>query len=133
MRQLLRLLDSFLYRLGRALGAPASGRGDTGRDDPGRRATLAEFFAQVQGVVIVTDEPSRGFTYGAGFDPGPVDDSFLPRPSLEGIEFECRQRMKAVAAHQVRGFDSAKVHARMLALLDDALDLYNLAVQALED
>jgi hypothetical protein len=86
----------------------------------------------IEARVVVTDEPSRGLTYGAGFNPGPVDDSFLPRPSLEGLEAECRIRMATVAGMpEPRGFDTGKAKARKRAELDDALDLYNLAVEAL--
>lgn len=61
------------------------------------------------------------------------DDPVNPTPEtvqtlvIEGIEAACRKQMAAIAAHQVRGFDSGKVRARMLAALDDDLDLYNLA------
>jgi hypothetical protein len=86
----------------------------------------------IEARVVVTDEPSRGLTYGAGFNPGPVDDSFLPRPSLEGLEAECRIRMATVAGMpEPRGFDTGKAKAKKRAELDDALDLYNLAVEAL--
>jgi hypothetical protein len=75
-------------------------------------------------------------TAGAGFEPGPVDDSFLPRPSLEGIEAECRYRMAAVAGMpDDRGWHSARQlgsKAKKRAELDDALDLYNLAKDALD-
>jgi hypothetical protein len=88
----------------------------------------------IEARVVVTDEPSRGLTYGAGFNPGPVDDSFLPRPSLEGLEAECRIRMATVAAMpEPRGFDTGKAKARKRAELDAALDLYNLAVEALRE
>jgi hypothetical protein len=83
--------------------------------------------------VVVTDEPSRGLTYGAGFTPGPVDDSFLPRPSLEGIEAECRILMATIAKMPApRGFDTGKAKEAKRRLLDESLDLYNLAKEALD-
>jgi hypothetical protein len=83
--------------------------------------------------VVSPDEPSRGMTYGAGFEPGPVDDSFLPRPSLEGIEAECRYRMAAVAGMpEPRGFDTGKAKQRARDALDESLDLYNLVKDALD-
>jgi hypothetical protein len=89
----------------------------------------------IEARVVVTDEPSRGLTYGAGFNPGPVDDSFLPRPSLEGLEAECRTRMATIAAMpEPRGWLSAREPGskpKKRAELDAALDLYNLAVEAL--
>jgi hypothetical protein len=82
-----------------------------------------------------TPELSRGLTYGAGFNPGPVDDTFLPRPSLEGLEAECRYRMAAVAGMpEPRGWLSAREPGskpKKRAELDACLDLYNLAVEAL--
>lgn len=69
--------------------------------------------------------------YGLYPEPAPEPEPLMPRPSLEGIEYECRQRMAAVARHQVRGFDSAKEHRRLLGLVDESLDLYNLAQEAL--
>jgi hypothetical protein len=76
-------------------------------------------------------------TQGAGFNPGPVDDSFLPRPSLKGIEYECRMRMAAlVKMPEPRGWYSSKLPGskpEKRAELDAALDLYNLAVEALRD
>jgi hypothetical protein len=73
-------------------------------------------------------------TQGAGFNPGPVDDSFLPRPSLEGIEAECRYRMAAVAGMpEPRGFDTGKAKQRAREALDESLDLYNLVKDAIDD
>ena len=63
-------------------------------------------------MVTVADESSRGLTYGDGFTPSdePVSDELLPRPSLEGIEDECRVRMAAlVAMPEPRGWYSSKL------------------------
>lgn len=81
-------------------------------------------------MVIVTDEPSRGLTYGEGFTPGPVDDALQPRPSIDGIEAECRIRMAFLVKMPERGFDQTKAKDVKRAELDAALDLYNLAVEA---
>ena len=61
------------------------------------------------------------------------DETLMPRPSLEGIEADCRKRMAAIAGFQVRGFDSAKVRAKHIAELDDQLDLYNTVKETFGD
>jgi hypothetical protein len=125
VRQLLRSVAALAVAVARAaFHTPEPGDPGAGRGTP----------AIEEARVVVTDEPSRGLTYGAGFNPGPVDDSFLPRPSLEGLEAECRIRMATVAGMpEPRGFDTGKAKARKRAELDETLDLYNLAVEALRE
>ena len=127
MWQLFRSIDALLYRAGRYFAAGALGDSDPGRGTPAGGPDRPQL--EPTGVVVTTA--------GAGFNPGPVDDSFLPRPSLEGLEAECRYRMAAVAGMPAdRGWWSAKQpgsKTEQLAKLDDALDLYNLAVEALRE
>ena len=58
----------------------------------------------------------------------------LPRPSLDGLEAACRERMALVVRHgPARGFDSGRVRAALLAQCDAAFDLYLLAASAFDD
>jgi hypothetical protein len=82
--------------------------------------------------VVVSDEPSRGLTYGYEPDEEPV--VLMPRPSIDGLEYACRVLMAELAAMPpARGFDTAKDRAFKQREIDDAFDLYNFAVQMLED
>jgi hypothetical protein len=52
----------------------------------------------------------------------------------EPLEAECRIRMATVAGMpEPRGFDTGKAKAKKRAELDETLDLYNLAVEALRE
>lgn len=59
-----------------------------------------------------------------------VTESLMPRPSLEGIEHDCRRAMAEIARMKPRGFDGEREKRRAIQVLDEQLDLYNLAREA---
>jgi hypothetical protein len=84
--------------------------------------------------VVVTDEPSRGLTYGYEPDEEPEPVALMPRPSIDGLEYACRLLMAELAKMPpARGFDTARDRAKKQVEIDDALDLYNFAAQMLVD
>jgi hypothetical protein len=85
--------------------------------------------------VVVTDEPSRGFTYDwEEPEPELVEVTLTPRPSIDGLEYACRLLMAELAKMPpARGFDTGRDRRFKRDEIDDALDLYNFAAQMLVD
>lgn len=57
----------------------------------------------------------------------------MPRPTLAELETDMREKWAAFRAHDgSRGFDSAKEHARLETLANEALELWNLTREVFE-
>jgi hypothetical protein len=105
-----------------------------------RLATLAALRVvnaalDVANAALRDPDAGRGRTAGGPHQPKLESVmALLPRPSLDGLEATCRERMAAVVKHgPARGFDTGRVRAALLAQCDAALDLYNLAATASDD